>query len=112
PNGWITCEGLPARYSFRSRSGCSDNAGRCRMSQDTLSRAAGQPTTPRRHSQRKNLTSLASPGKMVLSTSKNAAMEEERPRWSVRIMRRASSDNEVPILPDDRLIDKNFTRLL
>jgi hypothetical protein len=71
----MTCAGFPAKYNFRSRSGCNDSDGRCRTHQAALARASGQPTTPRRRSQRKNPTSLASPGSNVLSTSKNAAID-------------------------------------
>jgi hypothetical protein len=48
---------------------------------------------------------------MVLSTSKNAATDEEIHRWSVRIMK-STLDDWASILPDIRLIDKIFTLLL
>ncbi len=96
---------------------------RAQTSQAALWRNSRHPTTPRRHRNRKNRTSLASPGKSVLSTSNNAAMDPcvRRSTTSssvdVRRWRLCTTLEEPvsicrPILPEPLLIDKDFGPLL
>src|SRR5262245_33434913 len=114
---------LPVRYTFRSLSECREKGGMCSASQATLRRNSLHPTRPRRHRYRKNRTSLASPGRSVLSTSNNAATDPcarcsaTSSSADVRLGRLCTTLEDPvsmrrPILPEPLLIDKDFGPLL